>query len=122
MGSLFVIVVVAICATIWVRSTRAARSRWVSRLNLPGTWECEDDGTRIVLELSGGLAEGRYVERSAAQDERGEWRLHGDVIEFASGTDVETCDLRPFEDGSLGIDGPRRRRRIYHDEQVTWCR
>ncbi len=113
MGSLLLVIAVAALATIWVRNTRASRHRWLVRLNLPGTWECDGDTGRSVLELSGDLAAGRYVERSGADVERGDWVLHGEEIEFMTGEKVVSCTLRRFDDGSIGIDGPGRVRRIY---------
>lgn len=115
MASLILIIIVAVVATIWVRATRIARDRWVSHLSLPGTWECDVEGGRTVLELSGGPTGGRYVERSDGDgsDERGEWSLHGHVIEFNCTDRTTQCDLRSFDDGSIGIDGPGRARRIY---------
>ncbi len=113
MGSLLVVVIVAFLATVWVRNTRAARKRWLAHLNLPGVWEHETDGGQYVLELSGGIAGGRYVERGPGEEERGEWAVHGDYLELRSGNHIDQYDLRAFDDGSLGIDGPRRVRRIY---------
>jgi hypothetical protein len=113
MGSMLLVIVVAVLATIWVRNTRAARQRWLTRLNLPGVWECESDAGTSVLEFSGGLAAGRWVEQDPAGEQRGEWVLHGDAIEFRSGDAVSHCELRVFDDGSLGIHGSGRERRIY---------
>lgn len=113
MASLILIVIVAVIATIWVRSTRVARDRWLTHLSLPGTWECELEEGRTVLELSGSLTGGRYVERGDGNDERGEWSLHGHVIEFSGAERTTQCELRSFDDGSIGIDGPGRAQRIY---------
>jgi hypothetical protein len=112
MGSLLLIIVVAVVCTLWVRANRQSRQRWLTRLDLPGTWNWQDhDG---VLELDGELDSGRYRIRDEDQEEQGEWRLRGHdlVLEPRSGAST-TLDLRMFTEGKIGLDGPGRERRVY---------
>jgi hypothetical protein len=114
-GSLLVIIFVSTLAFVWVRGTRRNRARWLSRLDLPGVWEREGDWGR--LELSGELDHGRYrfIEgRGSAPDEAGTWRLQGHTLRLrAEDGSSADYDLRLFDQGKIGIDGPRRERRIY---------
>jgi len=115
MGSLILVIVVAALAFTWIRGTRRNRASWLARLDLPGTWEREGEWGR--LELTGDLDGGRYRinEGSAREaDETGTWRLEGHILrlipENGSAADYE---LRLFQEGKIGIDGPRLERRIY---------
>jgi hypothetical protein len=95
---------------------RATRVHWLERLSLPGTWRCDTESS--TLELRGDLMEGEYVETSASGTERGDWSLHGHTLTMtpARGATNE-YDLRLFEEGEIGIDGPGRERRIYRKQQ-----
>ena len=63
-----------------------------------------------MLEFAGDPTSGRYIERSGRATERGSWRLLGNAIELESESGTRTYDLRLFENGSIGIDGPGRER------------
>ena len=97
----------------WVKRTRAARERWISKLALPGVWQSDAPNGPWVLEFAGDPTSGRYIERSGRATERGSWRLLGNAIELESENGTRTYDLRLFDNGSIGIDGPGRERRIY---------
>jgi hypothetical protein len=114
MSSVFLVVMVAVAAFVWVRRNQRARRAWLTRVNLAGTWECPQEDTTSVLEFSGGPAEGRYTERAQDHGDEGSWLLHGSYIRFDSDQSGPTdCVFRLFGDGSIGIDGPGRERRIY---------
>jgi hypothetical protein len=114
MSSAFLVVMVALAAFVWVRRNQRARRAWLARVNLAGTWECPQEETTSVLEISGGPAEGRYTERAQEHRDEGSWLLHGSHIRFDSDqTGPADCVFRLFGDGSIGIDGATRERRIY---------
>lgn len=115
MGSLLVVIAAAVVAFVWINGTRRNRLSWLSRLDLPGIWEREGEWGR--LELSGELHRGRYRfedRRGGEGDESGRWSLEGHtlVLTTESGGSTE-YELRQFQEGKIGIDGPRRERRIY---------
>ncbi len=113
MASFLLIAIIGYAAFVWVKRTRAARERWISRLALLGAWQSDAPNGPWVLEFAGDLTSGRYIERSGRATERGSWRLLGNAIELESENGTRTYDLRLFENGSIGIDGPGRERRIY---------
>ena len=110
----FLLLVTIVGATfLWVRRTRVARDRWIARLALPGVWQCDASNGPWILEFVGDPNGGRYIERSGRATERGRWQLHGSSIELESENGSRTYELRLFENGSIGIDGPGRERRVY---------
>jgi hypothetical protein len=113
MAGLLAIVVIAAACVLWVKRTRAARERWIARLALPGVWQCDAPNGPWVLEFVGEPTSGRYIEQSGRATERGRWRLLGSEIEFESEAGPRTYQLRLFENGAIGIDGPGRERRVY---------
>lgn len=113
MASLVLVILVAAGAFGWVRATRQNRRRWLARLDLPGVWLWQDhDGE---LELAGDTDRGRYRLRDESTEERGTWRLDGHalVLEAEPTGTVVTLDLRLFREGTIGLHGPGRERRIY---------
>jgi hypothetical protein len=113
MALILLLVIIVSAAFMWVKRTRAARERWLSKLALPGVWQCDAPNGPWVLEFAGEASSGRYIERSGRATERGSWRLVGNAIELESESGTRTYDLRLFDNGSIGIDGPGRERRIY---------
>ncbi|HET6472917.1 MAG TPA: hypothetical protein VFG38_13810 [Pseudomonadales bacterium] len=113
MAGLLVVLIIATACYLWVKRTRAARDRWIARLSLPGVWQCESPGGRWVLEFVGEPTAGRYTEQSGRATERGRWRLLGNEIQLETDAGTRTYQLRLFDNGSIGIDGPGRERRIY---------
>jgi hypothetical protein len=113
MASILLLAIIVGAAFMWVKRTRAARERWLSKLALPGVWQCDAPNGPWVLEFAGEASSGRYIERSGRATERGSWRLLGNAIELESESGTRTYDLRLFDNGSIGIDGPGRERRIY---------
>ena len=112
----------------WSRSARRARTEWLAALNLLGKWELEvrtDDGEdgatppRRTFTMTGTLSSGQYVARDGDVIERGEWRLSGHTLTLAAtegphaGDGPKRYELRLFEAGRIGVDGPGREREIY---------
>ena len=108
----------------WSRSARRARTEWLAALNLLGKWELEvrdDDAVPVprALTLTGTLSAGQYVARDGDVIERGEWRLSGHTLTLAAtegphaGDGPKRYELRLFEAGRIGVDGPGREREIY---------
>lgn len=110
---------------VWLRGAKQARQRWLEALNLVGKWELEagaGEGAgsrRRSLTLSGDLAAGKYVARDDDAVQRGEWRLSGRAL-VLSPTEGDPqpdapvrYELRLFEAGRIGLDGPGREREVY---------
>ena len=110
---------------IWLRRARRARQRWLEALNLVGKWELEAAAEpsarprRRTLTLSGDLASGQYVAKDDGALHRGEWQLKGTAL-VLSPTEGEAApeapvryQLRLFETGRIGLDGPGRQREVY---------
>lgn len=101
----------------WVRATKRARADWLRALNLIGRWERTPgagNGEARSLTLAGNLDAGEYVAKDGDAVERGAWRLQGNTLTLApdAGPDT-TFDLRLFEPGKIGLDGPGRVREVY---------
>ncbi len=113
MGSLLVVIAVTALVVVWVRGTRRNRVLWLSKLDLPGIWEREGDWGR--LELSGGLEHGDYriKDGEGAPERTGRWRLEGNTLKLSTGDGEQDYDLRLFQEGKIGVDGPGLERRIY---------
>ena len=112
MGSLLVVAAVAALVFAWVRATRRNRQLWLERLDLPGTWDWDEhEGS---LEISGDLSGGRYRFREPNGNESGRWVLEGHQILLSRTADRSVAyDLRFFDKGKIGLDGPGRERRVY---------
>ena len=112
-----------------LRSARRQREAWLRSLNLVGKWEldappgnADDDGAprqRRSITLSGELDGGTYVARDAEAVQRGNWRLRGRSLSLAP-TEGEGAistpanyDIRLFDKGKIGLDGPGRTREVY---------
>jgi hypothetical protein len=113
MSAFLLLIIIASAAYLWVRRVRAGRQRWLARLALPGVWSCDTPDGTSVLEFSGESDQGTYVEQSIRATERGRWRIQGSGVVFESDRGARVYELRIFDNGSIGIDGPDRERRIY---------
>ena len=121
---LFVITVAAV-TVFWMRGARRRRNEWLRALNLLGKWELDvvptngNPATRRGLTLSGELAGGTYVARDGDVIQRGNWRLRGHTLylEPTEGdgavTSPASYELRLFDKGKIGLDGPGRTREVY---------
>ena len=116
MISYLLVAVIFGAAAYWLRGMRRARREWLTQLNLPGTWRLDvQDGARL-LRLGGSLDGGRYVARDGMDEEHGDWRLSGHTLVLNPDGDAgegQRFDLRQFDTGRIGIDGPGREREIY---------
>ena len=64
--------------------------------------------------MSGGPLAGPYVARDGDTIYRGTWRLTGVALSLEpAGGRAAQYELRLFEEGRIGIDGPGRQREIY---------
>jgi len=119
MGSLLVVIAVTALVVVWVRGTRRNRQRWLERLDLPGIWEREGAWGR--LELVGSLDQGKFRildgeggGGEGGEDRAGDWRLEGHTLVLTyDGRERAEYDLRLFQEGKIGVDGPGLERRIY---------
>jgi hypothetical protein len=114
MGSLLVVIFVAALAFVWARGLRTNRRRWLERVGLPGAWHSTTEAGDEILELTGELDNGGYLERSPFGTDRGRWLLRGHTLVLVrdDGQSVE-LDLRLFDEGKIGLDGPGHERRVY---------
>ena len=69
--------------------------------------------------MDGGLDGGRDRIEDPDGEERGEWALHGHklVLTPESAESAQSYELRFFDEGKIGIDGPGRERRVYAKER-----
>ena len=117
--TLYLLLAVIVGAVVlYVRGARAARLRWLTELNLPGAWHRDGAGESRLLRLGGELDGGRYVAQDGGSEETGVWRLSGHtlVLHPDQSDDPEASqhfDIRLFDTGRIGIDGPGREREIY---------
>ena len=111
------LIAVALVSWALTRQARLRRQQWLRNLALAGTWECMVGERILYLDLRGGPGSGDYEERNAHGGqliEKGVWEIRGYGIRFhAVEGEPIACELRAFGDGSIGIDGGDRVRRIY---------
>ncbi len=114
MSQIVVSLVIAL-VVFWFRSARKNRARWLKQLNLPGVWDLEDSRSRrMSLEIRGTLSSGIYRFKTDNRNETGKWRITGNSIVFSlDGGNEERCELRLFDSGRIGINGPQHVRQIY---------
>ncbi|MCZ6887222.1 MAG: hypothetical protein O7H39_01910 [Gammaproteobacteria bacterium] len=114
MGSLILLLAIVVVAVSWIRMTLNSRRKWLAQLNLPGVWELQGAGRAVILELRGDLASGQYTISGGSESERGVWRLSGQALVLTpEGGSEAVYDLRMFDVGKIGIDGPGHERQIY---------
>ncbi|MEM7079159.1 MAG: hypothetical protein AAF513_11075 [Pseudomonadota bacterium] len=101
--SLLLVIVVAMAAYGYVRTTRAARQRWLQKLALPGVWHAEEGID--VLELQGELSGGSYVWSQAQARVQGHWHLTGHKLTLHAQDGVcSTYDVHLFRQGYIGLE------------------
>lgn len=109
--------VVVLIVVVWIVSTRDARRRWVTQLDLPGTWDLETSGSEdppCSIWFGGNEDAGTFVVQSIDETTEGQWRISGSTLVLA---DEEHGDreysVRLFEHGTIGIHGPARERQVF---------
>ena len=109
--------VAVLVVAIWIVTTRDSRKRWLSELDLLGTWDLDTSGTdapKSSLWFRGELDSGNYVYQSGETRTEGTWRIEGSSLIL---TDDENSDreyeVRIFEHGTIGIHGPDRDRQVF---------
>ena len=119
------VITVALVTAFWMRSARRRRLEWLRSLNLVGKWELDaapangSPALRRWLTLSGDLAGGTYVARDGEVTQRGNWRLRGHTLHLeptegdGAVTTPASYELRLFDTGKIGLDGPGRKRELY---------
>lgn len=120
MASLLIVIVVVAIAVIWIRGARRNRLVWLTKLNLPGRWRCEEGELALEGELNGG----RYRLSDGAREESGRWLLEGNDLLLISDKSAgqRRYELRYFSPGKIGVHGPGLPRRVYEriaDNVVT---
>jgi hypothetical protein len=113
MGRLVLLLAVVAAVYLWIRQSRIARQRWLARLALPGVWSSDTEAGDVTVEFQGEPDHGSYVETDRHTTERGRWRIEGSQLWLSSESGERAYELRLFADGSIGVDGPGRERRVY---------
>jgi hypothetical protein len=106
--SMIVVAGVALLAFLYVRANRRARQKWLTQLDLPGTWHWEQGDAE--LRLSGYVDRGDFVLREAGTSTSGTWSLRGNTLKLNG---LAEYDLQFFKPGSIGLeprDAPEARR------------
>ncbi len=110
--SLLVVILVALGVYLYVRSMRVSRRNWLQRIDLIGTWRCDEDG--ITLKFAGQLDAGRYQwHETAAQAQDGTWRLVGHTLLLRSSDGEREFDLSFFKPGHIGLEDTAKKRRVF---------
>ena len=114
MGGLIVIAAIAIIVFLWVQKTRSSRKSWLQKLDLPGTWELQEDKT-TTFEFIGELDGGNYIYTANNMLESGSWQISGNLLLLKANNASEgvSYEIRSFALGEIGIHGPQRERQIY---------
>ncbi len=111
------LLVAALIVAIWIVTTRDSRKRWLSELDLLGTWDLdtsESDAPKSSLRFKGEIESGEYSYQSGEGKSEGTWKIEGSSLIL---TDEEHGDreyeVRIFEHGTIGIHGPDRDRQVF---------
>ena len=114
---LLILGTVALVVLRWVRATKRARIEWLRVVNLIGRWERQPgdgNGEARSITFTGDLASGKYAAKDGDAVEQGDWVLRGHMLTLSPGEgDAAEFDLRLFQPGKIGLDGPGREREIY---------
>lgn len=106
--------IVVLLAGLLIRGARTNRRDWLKALSLPGTWVLRNAESLSVLSFGGDLDQGTYSWREDGHEEEGGWRLRGHTLKLTpEGGQAVDYELRVFDDGSIGIDGPGHERCVY---------
>ena len=122
MNSLLVLGVVAVVILFWVMRTRAARRNWVESLDLIGQWDLEGKNDKNVrIEFIGARGDaGNYMASTNESLESGSWHLTSYfLVLHPNEGEPARYELRRFETGRIGINGPGREKQIYRKKRVS---
>ena len=116
LGVAVILVIVIVAA--WAKHTRDARRQWIKDLDLMGTWELdtsETDDAATSVRFTGNLDVGDFVLESAGEEISGTWKLAGTSLILTNEESEESeYEVRYFEHGIIGIDGPGREKQVFH--------
>ncbi len=122
MSTLLVFGAVAFVILAWIIRTRSARKKWVAELDLIGQWDLEGENVnKERIEFIGTRGDaGNYIASTDDTLESGSWYLSSYclVLEPNEG-EPQRYELRRFDVGRIGIDGPNRVRQIYRKKRVS---
>ena len=114
MMPLLVVLLVGGLVFLYMRANKAAKTKWLNTLDLPGHWNLQDgDGS---LALAGNLDGGSYVLRESDREERGDWRVLGSTLLLEVNGIQRKLDLHLFRAGQLGVEDDSGQRKIYFKE------
>ncbi|XOV85058.1 MAG: hypothetical protein ACFHXK_08010 [bacterium] len=120
--SVVMVVVVALGAFFYIKGTRAARLKWLRKIDLPGQWQAEyettDEGSprKQTLSLQGKLDAGHFVLQADNNSWRGQWQLRGHMLHLQGEGRTQKLDLHYFGPGSIGLEDTTGVRRLYTRE------
>lgn len=122
MNSLVILCVVAVVILFWILRTRSARRRWVEDLDLIGQWDLEgENANNDRIEFIGTRGDaGNYMASTNDTLESGNWYLTSYFLVLEpNNSEPVRHELRRFEPGRIGINGPGRERQIYRKKRVS---
>jgi hypothetical protein len=120
--SVVMVMVVALGVFFYVKGTRAARQKWLQKIDLPGQWQAEyemsDEGPtrKQTLSLQGRLDAGNFVLQADENSWRGQWQLRGHILHLQGEGRAQKLDLHFFGPGSIGLEDTKGVRRLYTRE------
>lgn len=116
LGVAVILVIVIVAA--WAKHTRDARRQWIRDLDLMGTWVLdvsETDDPATSIRFTGNLDAGDFVLDSSGNEVSGTWRLAGTSLILTSEESGDSeYEVRYFEQGVIGLDGPDRAKQVFH--------
>lgn len=122
MSQLLVLGLVVLAILVWVVRTRAARRKWVADLDLVGQWDLEGENVeKVRIEFIGAQGDaGNYMASTKESLESGSWSLSSYyLILHPENGEAQRFELRRFEPGRIGINGPGREKQIYRKKRVS---
>lgn len=122
MSTLLVLGLIALAVIIWVTRTRSARRHWVEELNLIGQWDLEGRNIHNErIEFIGARPDrGNYMASKDETLESGSWFLTSYFLVLQpENEEQKRYELRRFEEGRIGINGPDREKQIYRKKRVS---
>ena len=122
MGSLVIFGAVGFVLLFWIIWTRSARQRWVRDLDLIGQWDLEGDNPdQVRIEFIGTRGDqGNYMASEGDTLESGNWHLTSYYLVLEQlGGESNRYELRRFDQGLIGINGPARPYQTYRKKKLA---